>query len=117
MADHRTTCGISKLIPNREGFIDHFVHEQDIRRPLGLPAPTDDDRLVAALDAAVSVRSPMFAPAKRVKGLRLEASDVDWSHGDGPLVQGPAEAIVMAAAGRSVAAADLSGDGAARLAG
>lgn len=116
VADGHVTKGISKLIPSREGFLDHFVHEQDVRRPLGLPAPTDPARLRPALDAAVAVRSPFFAPAKRVRGLRLEATDLDWSHGTGPPVRGPAEALVMAAAGRQVALADLQGDGVARLA-
>ncbi|MCB0978773.1 MAG: maleylpyruvate isomerase family mycothiol-dependent enzyme [Acidimicrobiales bacterium] len=103
--------GISRLVPRKEGFLDHFVHEQDIRRPLDLPAPSDAARLLPALDATVSVNGPMFAPAKRVKGVRLEATDVDWQHGVGPVVRGPGEALVMAAAGRSAALADLEGDG------
>jgi len=115
VAEGRVARGISRLIPKREGFLDHFVHEQDIRRPLGLPAPDDEVRLRPALDASVSVRSPMFAPAKRVKGLRLEATDIDWSHGSGPLVRGSAESLVMAAAGRGAALADLEGDGVAQL--
>lgn len=115
VAEGRVARGISRLIPKREGFLDHFVHEQDIRRPLGLPAPDDEVRLRPALDASVSVRSPMFAPAKRVKGLRLEAADIDWSHGSGPLVRGSAESLVMAAAGRGAALADLEGDGVAQL--
>ncbi|MBX7070737.1 MAG: maleylpyruvate isomerase family mycothiol-dependent enzyme, partial [Microthrixaceae bacterium] len=116
VATGRVRKGISRVIPQKEGFLDHFVHEQDIRRPLGLPAPNDASLLRAALDAAVSVRSPVFAPAKRVKGLSLEATDIDWSHGDGPVVRGPAEALVMAAAGRTVAVTELEGDGVARLA-
>lgn len=115
VASERTLKGISRLIPKRDGFLDHFVHEQDMRRPLGLPAPTDPALLRPALDAAVAVRSPIFAPAKRVKGLRLEATDVEWTHGDGPVVRGSAEALVMAAAGRSAAVADLEGTGVANL--
>jgi uncharacterized protein (TIGR03083 family) len=115
VAEQHTRNGIARTIPYPDGFIDHFIHEQDIRRPLGLPAPTDADRLIAALDATVKVKGPMFAPAKAVKGLRLEATDVDWSHGEGPVVRGPAEAIVLAAAGRKVALADLEGDGVAQI--
>ncbi len=91
------------------------MHEQDIRRPLGLAAAHDTERLLPALDAMTSVRGPTFAPAKRIKGTRLEATDVDWHHGDGPVVRGRAEALVMAAAGRSTALADLEGDGVDRL--
>ena len=39
------------------------------------------------------------------------ATDVDWTVGDGPVVTGPGEALLMAAAGRAAALADLSGDG------
>lgn len=115
VADGRITKGISRVIPRKEGFLDHFVHEQDIRRPLGLAAPHDMDRLLPALDATTSVRGPFLAPAKRVKGIRLEATDVDWHHGDGPVARGPGEALIMAAAGRSTALADLEGDGVDRL--
>ena len=41
---------------------------------------------------------------------------MDWSHGDGPEVKGPAEALVMTMAGRLVALDDLSGEGTATLA-
>lgn len=116
VVDGRITKGISRVIPRKEGFLDHFVHEQDIRRPLGLAAPQDAERLLPALDASTSVRGPFFAPAKRVTGIRLEATDVDWHHGDGPVVRGPGEALVMAAAGRKAALVDLEGDGVDRLA-
>ena len=111
VAEMHTRNGISKTISFKEGFLDHFIHEQDIRRPLRLPKPDDGDRLAAALDAMVSVKGPMFAPAKVVGGLKLEATDVDWAHGDGPAVRGPAEALVLASGGRPVALADLDGDG------
>jgi len=41
--------------------------------------------------------------------------DIGWTAGDGPAVQGPGEAIVLAAAGRKAALADLEGDGVATL--
>jgi uncharacterized protein (TIGR03083 family) len=44
--------GISKLIPTKEALLDHVVHQQDMRRPLGLPRQVPEDRLVAALDIA-----------------------------------------------------------------
>lgn len=115
VVEDRTRKGISLMIPLKVGFLDHFVHEQDIRRPLGLAAPDDAARLRPALDATVSVRTPIFAPARAVRGLRLETTDLDWTHGEGGLVRGPAEAIVMAAAGRHAALDDLEGDGVERL--
>ena len=103
--------GISKLIPIKAGFLDHLVHNQDIRRPTGAMRTVPSDRLVRALELVRSEGSPMFNPKKTVRGLRLVASDVGWSAGDGPTVEGPGEAIVMAASGRAAALADLRGDG------
>lgn len=103
--------GISKLIPVRAGFLDHLVHNQDIRRPTGAARTIPSDRLVRALELVRSEGSPMFSPKKAVRGLRLAASDVGWSGGDGPGVEGPGEAVVMAACGRGAALAELSGDG------
>src|SRR6476469_5248929 len=40
--------GISKLIPTKEALLDHVVHQQDMRRPLGMPRQVPEDRLVAA---------------------------------------------------------------------
>ena len=39
------------------------------------------------------------------------ATDMDWSHGNGPEVTGPAEALVMMMAGRLVALDELTGEG------
>ena len=113
---NRTKHGISRVIRSSEGYVDHTVHHQDIRRSLDRPRVIPDDRLVAALDGAVSVSSPMFSPKKNVNGLRLEDTDVDWAHGTGPGVQGSGEAILMVAAGRSAALADLGGEGVPTLA-
>lgn len=37
---------------------------------------------------------------RRIRGLRLTATDLDWSTGDGPTVEGPAEPLLIAIAGR-----------------
>jgi hypothetical protein len=52
---------------------------------------------------------------RRVEGLTLRATDADWSHGSGPVVEGPAMSLLMATAGRGVALDDLSGEGLATL--
>ncbi len=48
---------------------------------------------------------------QRIAGLRLQATDADWSHGDGAEVSGPMLSLVMAMTGRQRALEDLSGDG------
>ena len=52
---------------------------------------------------------------QRMEGLRWEATDVDWSFGSGPLVRGPAEAIVLVSTGRPAPLEELTGDGVAAL--
>lgn len=90
---------------------DLQVHGQDIRRPLGLPHDLQPERLRVSLDFLVGGRAVGFTPRDRPAGLRFEATDLDWSWGDGPPVHGTAEAIMLALCGRPVALADLSGEG------
>ena len=107
--------GISKLIPTKSGFLDHLIHNQDIRRPAGKPRTIPEARLHRALELVHTEASPLFNPRRNVAALKLYASDIGWTAGDGPAVQGPGEAIVLAAAGRKAALADLEGDGVATL--
>ena len=57
------------------------------------------------------------AAASKAKRLRLVAGDVGWNWGDGPEVEGSAEAIILTLSGRDVAVDELQGEGAAVLAG
>jgi uncharacterized protein (TIGR03083 family) len=93
----------------RVALTDNMIHQQDIRRPLGLPRTIDARRLRVALDFALT--APTIRGARRTKRLHLFATDLDWSHGGGPEVQGPGEALLMAMAGRGDALKDLSGPG------
>lgn len=88
---------------------DLVIHCQDIFRPLGLVNLYPPDVLLSAADTIHDDRG-LGGPA-RTAGLRLTALDVDWSVGDGPEVTGPAEALILATAGRSVALVDLTGPG------
>ena len=102
--------GIARVIKPRESLVDHIVHHQDIRRPLGLPRPMPTERLLAALDVAPSLGGFVGA-RKRAAGLRLVSSDLEWSHGDGPEVHGTGEAILLGLCGRPVALDELTGPG------
>jgi hypothetical protein len=46
-----------------------------------------------------------------MRGLTLTATDLGWSSGRGPVVEGPGEALLMAVAGRRDAVGELSGPG------
>ena len=68
--------------------------------------PTHPSRLLR-------VANELCGLAQRMRGLRFEANDTDWSWGDAgaPLVRGPAEAILMSTLGRGQALVDCEGDG------
>jgi uncharacterized protein (TIGR03083 family) len=114
VVDGRVMKGIARTISKKEGFVDHLIHHQDIRRPLERPRTIPADRLVAALDAMPTIGG--FVKSKqRMAGLRWTATDVDWTHGDGPEVLGPAEALILLSSGRRTPIGDVSGDGVATL--
>jgi hypothetical protein len=48
---------------------------------------------------------------KRIDGLKLVATDADWSTGEGPEVKGPCMSLILAMVGRTGALADCSGTG------
>src|SRR5579863_5449878 len=102
--------GITHFIKASEGMLDHVVHHQDIRRPLGQPRQIPEDRLLAALGVVPGLGGFVGSKA-RATGLRLVATDLDWQHGDGPEVRGTGEAILLTLTGRHVAFDELEGDG------
>ena len=52
---------------------------------------------------------------QRAAGLRLVATDAEWSHGEGAEVRGPLVSLLMAVSGRGEALDDLTGPGLVRL--
>jgi uncharacterized protein (TIGR03083 family) len=103
-------AGLAKVAPPHEFFVDKVIHNQDIRRPLGLAREIPAERLVAALD--VLPRLGGFLKSKRhTRGLRFVATDVGHEVGDGPEVRGAAEALILAMSGRPVSLPELSGEG------
>jgi uncharacterized protein (TIGR03083 family) len=106
---YETPQGLTALFGARIALVDGTIHHQDIRRPLGLPRELPGERLRAAL--AFAVWAPPIGNPLRVRGLRLVATDVDWSSGRGPEVRGPGEALLLAAAGRAQVLDELDGPG------
>ena len=104
------TAGFGGMI----GLVDGTVHHQDIRRALARPRTVPVERLERVLPLVPG--NPRLGAGRRIKGLRLEATDIDWRHGSGPQVSGSGEALLMAMTGRAVALEDLSGPGVGRLA-
>jgi uncharacterized protein (TIGR03083 family) len=102
--------GISKVIPASDGVVDHVIHHLDITRPLGRPTTTSAAARRAALAHIVTLGGFVRAKA-RAKGLRFEATDVEWAWGSGPTVRGSAEDLLLALSGRPAGLAALAGDG------
>jgi uncharacterized protein (TIGR03083 family) len=93
-----------------------LVHSADIRKPLGLAHTYPSEALTRTLD--FYKKSNLIVGAKkRIAGLTLRATDVEWSTGEGPVVEGPAMSLLLAMTGRSAALDDLSGEGVAVLRG
>ena len=106
---HLRPRGLTAGFGGRIALTDGTIHHQDIRRPLGLPRDVPADRLRCALDFARN--APTIRAKKRIRGLTLTATDLDWSTGSGPVVEGPAESLLMALAGRRGIVEELSGPG------
>lgn len=111
----RTAPGVSPLEP----LLDVLVHGQDVAVPLGRPRTMP---VAAAATAATRVwtmpwpMSTTFSPRKRLAGRRLVATDVEWTAGQGDLVEGPIEALLLLLTGRTTAVEGrLTGPGTADL--
>ncbi len=92
------------------------VHSSDISEGVGTPFGLPIENYVAALDHLKNVQ-PVFGSKKRIAGLTLRATDAEWSTGSGPTIEGPAQQLLLAVAGRRSALDRLSGDGLATLKG
>lgn len=109
---HFAPPGVGSIAP----LMDVVVHGQDARRPLGIGREIPRERLVAVLEFLVAraSRRGLFGQG-RATALRYEASDIGWKYGDGPVVAGAGEALMMALAGRETALDELEGSGVATL--
>ncbi|TMR09110.1 maleylpyruvate isomerase family mycothiol-dependent enzyme [Nonomuraea turkmeniaca] len=107
---HRRAPSTKPLDP----LFDALVHGQDIAVPLGIDRAMP---LEAARACATHIweRGFPFHPQRRLRGLRLVATDVDWAVGAGDVVEGPIQALLLLLSGRPAALPGLSGVGTAAL--
>jgi uncharacterized protein (TIGR03083 family) len=99
------TAGFGGMI----ALVDGTVHHQDIRRALGYSRAVPADRLQRILPLVPG--NPRLGAGRRIRGLRLIATDLGWQHGNGPEVSGTGEALLMAMTGRPAAVPELAGPG------
>lgn len=91
-----------------------IIHAEDIRRPLGIAHDYPTASVIEVADFYKG--SNMMIGAKdRIAGVTLRATDTDWTHGEGPVAEGPILSLLMMMTGRGAAIEDLSGEGVATL--
>jgi len=89
---------------------------QDVALPLGLTTAMPVDAAREGAQRVWRMGWPFWA-RRRLRGLRLIATDVDWSAGEGVEVRGPVRALLLLLTGRIDAVRpQLSGPGVDRLA-
>ena len=98
--------------PEEMTMADVAIHTQDVRRPLGLAGSPSEDTVRTALDFITTHKmgTTLIANRPPLEGVRLVATDMDWSFGDGAEISGPGESLMMALAARPVLD-ELSGGG------
>lgn len=101
----------------RNALFDILVHVQDIAIPVGVARPMPVDGARAGATRVWTMGWPFWA-RRRLRGVRLVATDTDWSVGEGAELRGPIEALLLLLTGRAaVALPHLEGPGAVRASG
>jgi uncharacterized protein (TIGR03083 family) len=98
------------LVSPVEPLLDVLVHGQDITVPLGRVRSMPTAAAAVAAQRAWSLPFP-FRARRRLAGLRLTATDTDWTVGEGAPVEGPIAALLLLVTGRDAAVDQLTGDG------
>ena len=90
---------------------DILVHTQDIAIPLGREYPMPIEAARAGVNRVWTMGWPFWA-RRRLRGLRLLATDTDWSAGAGTELRGPTGMLLLLLTGRvTTALPHLSGPG------
>lgn len=90
---------------------DLVVHGLDIRWPLDIDREIPPHRMRTSLQFVADAGAGNLVAKGLLDGLRFETTNLDWSHGTGLAVNGQAEAVLLAMAGRPAALGHLDGDG------
>ena len=114
LADSRRRPAITTL---DNLLFDTLVHVQDVAVPLNRTVAMPLEAAREGADRVWRMGWPFWA-RRRLRGLRLSATDVEWAEGDGVEVRGPVQALLLLLTGRTGAALPhLTGSGVQRLTG
>jgi uncharacterized protein (TIGR03083 family) len=116
LAQYRETAPRSTAPPGPKmtWLAEAVIHGEDAVRPTGRSVAISPVAL-GAVAGFVRGSTPLLHGKQRSAGLRLRATDIDWTAGDGPEVSGPAVSLILAMSGRKPALSELTGDGAETL--
>jgi uncharacterized protein (TIGR03083 family) len=109
--------GLGRYFPRRLLLGDHITHELDMLYALDSSPAIPADSLIAVLNTQVALPNPFVPAYRNSRGIRLIATDADWTYGErGPEVSGRAAELVSVLGNRPKVIARLAGDGVAELA-
>jgi uncharacterized protein (TIGR03083 family) len=98
-----------------DGALTHcVVHCLDIIEAVPLSRRVPDGRITRVLSLVAHPDAPNLFGTD-LSGVELRADDLEWTSGEGALVAGPAQALVLVACGRRLPAGRLRGEGASRF--
>lgn len=97
-------------VPQVAGLSHLVTHAADAYRPLGIAHVIEPTVATIALDELVG-RGRRSLPKGLLEGRRFTATDLEWSHGVGEEVAGPAAALIPTLLGRDAALGELTGPG------
>ena len=111
MRAHARSRHLPVVTNYRNIVFDVLVHTQDIAIPLGRQVPMPIDAARAGADRVWTMGWPFWA-RRRLRGIRLVATDTDWSVGAGTELSGPIGMLLLLLTGRTTTALPhLSGTG------
>jgi uncharacterized protein (TIGR03083 family) len=97
-----------------QGALSHdLIHGLDITVGLGLDRRPPPERVALVLSGLRPKNVAFFGTD--LTGVRLEATDLDWTYGTGTPLRGPAQDLLLVICGRHLPAGRLTGEGASRF--
>jgi uncharacterized protein (TIGR03083 family) len=86
--------------------LDVLIHGQDIAVPLGITRPMPPEAARAAAER-IWAKSFPFKARKRLAGVRVVATDIEWAAGEGEELRGPIALLLQLLSGRTYVTAQL----------
>ena len=104
--------GLGRIFPPRLLLGDHITHELDILFAVDRDPLIPDEAVISVLNTQVAVPNPFVPAFRNSRGLRLRATDVEWTCGDkGPVVEGRGIELVSVLGDRPRLLSSLTGGG------